>query len=1010
MLIDVLSSVIYNLKVIKKHKLFGIIAIALILFNAINLFAFPQSAQAAAEKTPIEIATAYQISKALANCSRDAGWDTPQTKEELNKGALFNRSTDLTDWWGDPKEVGYLVDRTGDGIIKCDDDSDIKGLFELLDTTPFKFLTDNELYKLNSDKTAYVRTSGGDSAAAKTLEEAIKKKYGISDNGLTKAQKYITAKTAFDKKCKKNEDPGGVKVWYIDSNGNGTDKQRSFVVSDESVIVGYGMPGSDQKADCKEIASWMNDNYIAYSDKMKELAAKGIDTNPSGTTDGNTSSNSNTTCESSGLNLSWIICPVYNGIAEVTEWFYYQILGPFLYSPPVSTDPSSNSFKAWSSFRLYGNVFIIIALLVVVFGQSIGGGMIDAYTAKKIVPRIVVAAILINISIYIVAFMVDLSNIAGRGISQILLAPFGELTFSPNAGAQGGALGLAVLGSIAGAGGLVGFVGALLSGGAAPIIIMVMFTIVIPAAIALIGVFATLIIRRGILLALILLSPVAFALYCLPNTEKYFKKWWELLFKTLLVYPIIMLIFAISNILSLTIVQNNEGAITSGIAGIVALACQIIPLFMVPFAFKIAGGLMGSLYAAVENGGKKAGGLLKTRQDQSKLRARNQMLQSRERAYDALGRRGDATTGAGRSAYRFLQSRVGGNDLYAATSAMTAERFKEMEAIKATGRDDELRALNVNKAWALANDAGGGTHWRTTADGGREFRTLGGKWVSENAVDNAHTRWGGDMAAMQWSLGYEMSKAATQEEQDYLHSSFGRLADAGSGLQLSDAQVGGMWTGAAFSAQNTDRQWKHSTWNGDNQELRLSPVQMMREIDERQGNYQMTQQNADTWTTMSEEVNRARRIVSGDPTLSAEERGTMSLEDAQETLQRGARIARSIGQTIPERDPVTGAPTGRYTTSVGQGASGRTKEEMEAYYALFDDGHGGTLDYTREYGVERRQGAAEVITGAGGPRSGQAPLRGSSPTSAGGGGQDAARNDHAVDPDIDNQRNPPRGT
>lgn len=915
-MIDHYHNVIYNSIVSKKHKLFGVFlkkqnarAILVGLFCLLVLSGsliglFPGRAHAAAQKTPRELATIYQVGTALANCSRDAGWDSPQTKTELNNGSLFNDSRDVTDFSGDPKTVGYLVDPTQDGTIKCADEADIKMMFNILNVSPFDFLMDAGIYKLIGNGPAYEIVKDH-AAGASAIKAALEAKYPDLKfgNGLSKAQKYIVAKAAFDKKCKK-EEGGGVKVWYIDTQGNGTDKQRSFVIEGNNTVVevGYGL-GDKQKYNCEEVAGFMNANYEAYSKEMKALVAAGVDTTAGGTINGQTGENSNATCEASGLNLSWILCPVYNGVAEVTEWFYNQILGPFLYSPPVDTDPTSNSFKAWASFRLYGNVFIIIALLVVVFGQSIGGGLIDAYTAKKIVPRIVAAAILINISIYIVAFMVDLSNIAGKGISAILLAPFGDLTFAATNGAQGGALVLTVLSTIIGAGGLVGFVGALLTGGAGPVIIMVMFTIVIPALIALIGVFATLVIRRGILLALILVSPVAFALYCLPNTEKYFKKWWELLFKTLLVYPIIMFIFAISNILSLTIVNNNQGAISEGIAGIVALAAQIIPLFMVPFAFKIAGGAMGTLFAAIQNGGQKAGGLLKTRQERSKKDAHQAAIQARMRAYGSLGQRADAAEVNGqagrRSAYRFLKSRVGGYNLHEEHARINAENMKAAEDQKNSGIDDEQRALTVNKAWALAQAGGEGVHWRMNSAGtGREFKTLGGKWVSETNVDSAHERWDGNQSMLQWSLGYEMSKATTQEQQDYLYQSYGRVGQQGSGFNLNDGEMGGLWTGAAFSKQNTDRQWKHYGWNGENGgQLQANGLALMEEIDERQGNYAMSQQHAETWTTMREEYGRAQQV------LAARDAGAeVSAEEvayAEDVSHRATRIANSFATNAP---------------------------------------------------------------------------------------------------------------
>src|SRR5208282_1078506 len=83
-------------------------------------------------------------------------------------------------------------------------------------------------------------------------------------------------------------------------------------------------------------------------------------------------------------------------------------------------------FKAWSDFRVYGDVILIIALLVIVFSETIGGGLLDAYTVKKVLPRLLAAAILINLSIYIVALLVDITNVVGGSIGQVITAPLGN--------------------------------------------------------------------------------------------------------------------------------------------------------------------------------------------------------------------------------------------------------------------------------------------------------------------------------------------------------------------------------------------------------------------------------------------------------------------------------------------------------------------------------------------------------------------------------------------------------
>src|SRR5665213_3412043 len=70
-------------------------------------------------------------------------------------------------------------------------------------------------------------------------------------------------------------------------------------------------------------------------------------------------------------------------------------------------------------------------------------------------------------------------------------------------------------------------------------------------------------------------------------------------------------------------------------------------------------------------------------------------------------------------------------------------------------------------------------------------------------------------------------------------------------------------------------------------------LSLFREIDEKQGGYAMMQQNADTWTTMSQSMvsasDRVQRFQGGDATVTRDD-----AIEAQEILERGARIANSL--------------------------------------------------------------------------------------------------------------------
>ena len=308
------------------------------------------------------------------------------------------------------------------------------------------------------------------------------------------------------------------------------------------------------------------------------------------------------TCESSsGSILGWMICPLINWVASA-EYAIEGIIANLLKTPTISTSSNpqaasytSNLKTVWNNFRNIANIILVIIILVIVFGESIGGGLIDAYSIRKILPRIIIGAILINISFYVVIGLEDIINILGGGIAELISKPF-QLASGPGlpqvnigAGSAGLALGIGALG-----------VAAVATQGALAFI----FFTAVAAFIAALIVAITLLIRQALIVLLIILSPIAFALYILPNTQSVFKRWWDLLFKALLMYPIIMIFFAMGKIAAY-VVQIIKPSGDATLYSLLAVIAIILPLFLVPQAFKMAGGAIGSLHGAITGLGHK---------------------------------------------------------------------------------------------------------------------------------------------------------------------------------------------------------------------------------------------------------------------------------------------------------------------------------------------------------------------------------------------------------------------
>lgn len=221
---------------------------------------------------------------------------------------------------------------------------------------------------------------------------------------------------------------------------------------------------------------------------------------------------------------------------------------------------------------------------------------LDAYTVRKIAPRLFFAVVGINISIYLCVAAVDITSVVGHGLAYLIRAPFdtsGALHSKVDEGAANAAAPLFVVGLLAAIVTLKGATGAVLS---------TIWFLLLPVFILILTTLITLALRQALLVLLTLVSPVAIVLAVLPGTEKYFKQWWDLFLKTLIVYPIIAALFAVSDVL--TAISFNASGEGSNIAGSIdvvnGLLYAFMPLVMIPFAFRMAGGALGGFFNATQ--------------------------------------------------------------------------------------------------------------------------------------------------------------------------------------------------------------------------------------------------------------------------------------------------------------------------------------------------------------------------------------------------------------------------
>lgn len=77
-------------------------------------------------------------------------------------------------------------------------------------------------------------------------------------------------------------------------------------------------------------------------------------------------------CQATGFGLGWIICPIFELGANLTNDVFRELIAPLLENVPVSTEPSDPVYQAWKQFRTLGNIILIGSLLAIVYAQTRG--------------------------------------------------------------------------------------------------------------------------------------------------------------------------------------------------------------------------------------------------------------------------------------------------------------------------------------------------------------------------------------------------------------------------------------------------------------------------------------------------------------------------------------------------------------------------------------------------------------------------------------------------------------
>ncbi len=308
--------------------------------------------------------------------------------------------------------------------------------------------------------------------------------------------------------------------------------------------------------------------------------------------------NSDQSCESKVSGIGFLLCPVIRRLGELND-FMWKISSKLLRVSPLPSDQSDSIYKAWATIRNIANIAFVIVFMIMIFSQVTSFGLTN-YGIKKLLPRLIVCVILVNTSYIIMQVVIDVANIVGSSLYDVLagLAPasqpkWGDLITLLEGGAVAGGV---VLGT------------SMIVGGPAAAFFMV-FPMVLAGALSLVAAVLTLIFRQAILPILAIVAPLAFVAGLLPNTEKLLKKWKGLLIPMLTLYPLAALIFGGCRFVAGTMTGSGHDA-WDYLIGLIILE---VPLFSLPFIAKKSGALVGAVGGFMAGLATKAKAPIKSR-------------------------------------------------------------------------------------------------------------------------------------------------------------------------------------------------------------------------------------------------------------------------------------------------------------------------------------------------------------------------------------------------------------
>ncbi len=327
---------------------------------------------------------------------------------------------------------------------------------------------------------------------------------------------------------------------------------------------------------------------IIVEDPGETKTPSNDETSTSGEEASTSSGTSNNLCSAESGIMAWVVCPATDLLGSIVDGIY-SLIGDFLVINPISMDDDSPIYTIWKYMRSFTNIIFVIFLLIVIYSQLTGLGL-DNYGIKRILPRLIIAVLLVNLSYLICTLAIDVSNIIGGNLRSFFHEVQNNMLADSTAINEAANISLSSLVSVVLGGGTVAGIVISATTGFGGLFWMLL-AVLIGAVISVVAGLITIASRQAVVVLLVMVAPLAFVAYLLPNTERWFTKWKDLFARMLVFYPMFSFLFGASQLAGWALIASASNPL--GV--IIGLGVQVLPLFASVSLMKMSGTFLSAV-------------------------------------------------------------------------------------------------------------------------------------------------------------------------------------------------------------------------------------------------------------------------------------------------------------------------------------------------------------------------------------------------------------------------------